>query len=124
MNASWSWVAIAFAIMGAACTTTPQTARAIDQLKCTPVSPVYPKDAIADRAAGRVLVKLTVGLSGEVESTAVERSSGDARLDRAAVEAVGRMRCRPADGSAPPLRFRVTTVQSIVFEPSQAAAKE
>ncbi|WP_418235931.1 energy transducer TonB [Cupriavidus malaysiensis] len=70
------------------------------------------------------MVRLKVGESGDVEYAAIEQSSSDARLDRAAVEAIARMRCRPADGSALPFRLPVTTVQPIDFELSQPAMTE
>ncbi|AOZ11090.1 hypothetical protein BKK80_34590 (plasmid) [Cupriavidus malaysiensis] len=112
------------AVTGTACATERQAPPVGDELECTLAKPVYPKEAIADRAAGRAMVRLKVGESGDVEYAAIEQSSSDARLDRAAVEAIARMRCRPADGSALPFRLPVTTVQPIDFELSQPAMTE
>jgi protein TonB len=56
----------------------------------------YPEDAAAEGVTGTVRVKVIVGARGQVIDTRVMRSSGDQRLDRAAVEGVRRWRYLPA----------------------------
>ncbi len=52
------------------------------------IKPAYPADARDEGVEGMVSLTLTVGPSGRVSSARVESSSGDRRLDRAALEAV------------------------------------
>jgi protein TonB len=59
--------------------------------------PIYPADALAARIEGRVLLRATIEKSGRVGEVSIERSSGHASLDRAALDAVRRWRFTPAE---------------------------
>lgn len=65
-------------------------------------SPSYPRAALRRGESGVVLLRLHVGADGRTRDVDVVRSSGFARLDRAAVSAVRRWRFEPAmqDGQA------------------------
>lgn len=52
------------------------------------IKPAYPADARDDGVEGVVSLTLTVSPSGRVSSTRIEKSSGDRRLDQAALDAV------------------------------------
>lgn len=62
----------------------------------TPISyarlapPKYPADAAMEKVAGTVMLRVLVGIEGAPERVKVETSSGDARLDQAAVTKVRR----------------------------------
>jgi periplasmic protein TonB len=56
----------------------------------------YPRSAAEEGVTGTVHLKIVVGPRGQVEAVLVVRSSGDARLDSAAVQSAMRWRYRPA----------------------------
>ena len=58
--------------------------------------PVYPADARRRRVEGSVVVRIAVSVSGRTDRAWIERSSGHADLDQAALSAAGKMRCVPA----------------------------
>lgn len=66
------------------------------------VNPQYPASAAAEGVEGTVSLIVTVGTDGNVEKVSVSKSSGDARLDSAAVAAVKKWKYKPAvqDGIA------------------------
>lgn len=76
-------------------------------------APAYPAAALAERRAGRVVLRVAVDRQGRVVSATVERSSGADDLDRAALEAVRSWKFEPierlAEGAtlelAVPVRF-------------------
>jgi len=55
------------------------------------------------RETGTVMLKVQVSPSGQAESVAVNRSSGYARLDQAAINAVKRWRFIPAKQDNQPI---------------------
>ncbi|MCX6375940.1 MAG: energy transducer TonB [Armatimonadetes bacterium] len=57
--------------------------------------PAYPSDARDDGVEGAVVLTVSIDAKGQVTSAKVARSSGDRRLDRSAVEAVGRWTYSP-----------------------------
>ncbi|NYZ63323.1 energy transducer TonB [Luteimonas deserti] len=65
-------------------------------------APDYPRAALRRGESGEVLLRVHVGVDGRTRGVDVVRSSGSARLDRAAVAAVRRWRFEPAmrNGSA------------------------
>jgi len=67
--------------------------------------PVYPAAALAGRIEGRVLLHLTVGLSGDVTLVRLVRSSGSALLDQAAITAVRKWRFEPATQRGEPVAW-------------------
>jgi protein TonB len=62
-------------------------------------APRYPDSARREGAEGVVLVKALVQADGAIGAVEVERSSGHAALDRAAIQAVREWRFRPAERS-------------------------
>lgn len=68
------------------------------------LQPVYPPASARAREQGRVLLRVLVGVDGTPKEVGIERSSGHARLDAAARDAVRRSRFRPVmrDGKAAP----------------------
>jgi protein TonB len=79
------------------------------------IRPRYPRSSVRRGLEGLAVVAARVGADGVVRSVRLLRSSGHARLDRAALSAVGAARFRPAlrDGEAiasvvhVPIRFRL-----------------
>jgi protein TonB len=63
----------------------------------------YPASAYEAGVEGTVRVSYTITEKGEVESPRVARSSGDDRLDRAAVEYVTRLKFQPATRDGQPV---------------------
>ena len=57
--------------------------------------PEYPAELLAARVEGVVLLRVRVAVSGQVESAAVQRSSGRVAFDNAALAAVRRWRFEP-----------------------------
>lgn len=70
--------------------------------------PLYPERSRLAGEQGVVLVRAEVSSSGEVSRVSLARSSGHPSLDRAAVEAVGRWRFRPASAAGMALASEVT----------------
>ena len=77
--------------------------------------PAYPPLAAREGIAGHVDLNVHVGSDGRVAAAWVKRSSGSPRLDRAAVAAVMRWRCRAPtkDGQA----ADIVAAQRITFTP-------
>jgi protein TonB len=61
----------------------------------SPVQPRYPPGSVRAREEGTVLLRVLVDETGVPQRIEIERSSGHARLDSAAREAVSRARFRP-----------------------------
>ncbi|QPI75633.1 energy transducer TonB [Sphingobium fuliginis] len=68
--------------------------------------PRYPLESRRKREQGTVLLMLTLALDGSVETVAISRSSGFARLDDAALDAVRRWRWNPVIQGGEPVRVR------------------
>ena len=65
----------------------------------TPVNklpPTYPSALLSKGIGGRVLVSCTVDADGRVAATSIKQSSGHSDLDKAAINAVGRWKFKPA----------------------------
>ena len=77
------------------------------------VNPVYPMVAQVEGVQGAVKLLVTVTKEGKVGAVKVARSSGDARLDASAVNAVKQWRYEPAvqDGIA----REVNTYATVTF---------
>ncbi len=68
--------------------------------------PRYPVESRRKREQGTVVLALTLGVDGTVESIAIDRSSGHARLDTAARDAVRGWRWQPTIRGGQPVRVR------------------
>ena len=68
--------------------------------------PRYPIESRRKREQGTVVLALTLGVDGTVESIAIDRSSGYARLDTAARDAVRGWRWQPTIRGGQPVRVR------------------
>ncbi|MET0249474.1 MAG: energy transducer TonB [Sphingobium sp.] len=68
--------------------------------------PRYPIESRRQHEQGTVVLSLTVGVDGRVESIAVAHSSGSARLDNAARDAVRHWRWQPLVREGHPMRVR------------------
>jgi len=68
--------------------------------------PRYPIESRRKREQGTVVLSLTLGIDGAVESVAVAQSSGFKRLDDAARDAVRGWRWRPTVRDGQPVRVR------------------
>lgn len=68
--------------------------------------PRYPLESRRKREQGTVVLALTLGLDGAVETLNVSRSSGYSRLDDAAKDAVRRWRWRPMIQQGQPVKVR------------------
>ena len=81
-------------------------------------SPDYPAEALAAGKEGRVVLRVKVGADGRVQAASVQRSSGHAEFDQAALAAVRRWQFRPATRMgvaiakeiAVPVRFEIRDV--------------
>lgn len=67
-------------------------------------APAYPPAARRAGHEGSVLLQVTLGPSGRIAGVSIEQSSGAATLDRAAVAAVRRWRCRAPQTGGPAQR--------------------
>lgn len=68
--------------------------------------PRYPIESRRKREQGTVVLTLTLGVDGAVDSIAVSQSSGFARLDEAARDAVRKWRWSPVIRDGQPMRVR------------------
>ncbi len=66
------------------------------------VKPIYPSDALRAGVEGTTLIRLEVGVRGNVASARIARSSGHASLDRAAIKAARKWRFSPATRNGSP----------------------
>lgn len=77
------------------------------------VNPAYPPSAQAEGVEGTVKLRVAVGTTGNVEQVIVAASSGDSRLDSAAVASVRQWKYRPAVQNGEPRR--VETYATVSF---------
>ncbi len=68
--------------------------------------PRYPIESRRKREQGTVVLALTLGLDGAVESLTIARSSGFSRLDDAARDAVRKWRWRPMIQQGQPVKVK------------------
>ena len=85
----------------------------VSQVDCSIAQPDYPEAARRRGEAGTAVVRFVVGATGQVESIQLRHSSGYARLDEAALDALRSSTCRPhrENGMPVPVMFE----QSFVF---------
>ncbi len=67
-------------------------------------APVYPLQSRRFGETGIVVLRVELSETGQVATAAVDRSSGHARLDEAALAAVRKWRCTPASRDGQPVR--------------------
>ena len=79
-------------------------APAVRPVTCTIPEPTYPPLSKRRGESGKVVIRLIVAPSGAIESAAVRQSSGFARLDAAARDAVLAGTCRPYLQDGRPVR--------------------
>ncbi|WP_179401302.1 energy transducer TonB [Burkholderia guangdongensis] len=82
------------------------TPRRVAHLDCALVKPDYPPQSLRRGEAGTVVVELETDSGGRVSAARVVTSSGYARLDDAAREAVLASRCRPYAENGTPVPAR------------------
>lgn len=84
--------------------------------------PAYPADALKEGVAGTVVLVVDIDALGHVTGLAVERSSGDARLDSAALSAAARWSFQPAREHGKPAASKVRVpVEFAKDKPADAA---
>lgn len=94
----------------------PQTMSApkpVSHVDCHIAPPDYPEAARRRGETGTAVVRFVVGVDGRVESAQLLRSSGHARLDDAALDALKGSTCRPSLDAGVPVR--VVFEQTFVF---------
>lgn len=85
----------------------------VSHVDCRIAQPDYPEAARRRGEAGTAVVRFVIDVDGRVESARILRSSGYARLDDAALDAVKSSACHPwLDGGVP---VRVVFEQPFVF---------
>ncbi|WP_241991469.1 energy transducer TonB [Paraburkholderia sp. RAU2J] len=91
----------------------PATPRNVAHIDCAIPKPDYPDISMRRGENGTAIVRFVVGLSGRIETTQLQRSSGYPRLDEAALAAVHASVCQPyrENGAA----VRAAYSQSFVF---------
>lgn len=73
----------------------------LDEMRTPPqvlkrVMPEYPQDANAEGIEGEVVVRVTISKDGEPIHPQIVSSSGDSRLDQAALDSVSAWKFKPA----------------------------
>ncbi|WP_246290949.1 energy transducer TonB [Paraburkholderia fynbosensis] len=89
------------------------TPRNVAHIDCAIPKPDYPDSSMRRGENGTAIVRFVVGLSGRIETTQLQKSSGYPRLDEAALAAVHASVCQPyrENGAA----VRAAYSQSFVF---------
>lgn len=92
----------------------------IDAVSRTANPPQYPKDALQKNIGGTVVLVVDIAANGSVTGLKVERTSGNAQLDAATLEAAQKWRFKPAmkNGKAIAGKVRVP----VEFRPDGASA--
>ncbi len=107
--------------VAAAATATPP-AGTVDAASRIANPPEFPADALKDGVTGTVVLVVDIDAQGHVTGLAVERSSGDARLDSAALSAAARWRFHPAREHGKPAASKVRVpVEFAKDKPADAA---
>ena len=75
----------------------------------TCVRPSYPQSALAAGAEGQPMVRVDINPDGSVRSVTLTRSSGNAEIDQAAIQAARNSRFQPvAGGASVPIEYDLT----------------
>jgi protein TonB len=65
--------------------------------------PAYPTDALRAEATGVVTMRFLIGIDGTVRDAKLAKSSGNASLDQAAINALSKCRFKPAEVDGKPV---------------------
>jgi periplasmic protein TonB len=87
--------------------------RNVSHIDCTIPKPDYPDISKRRSESGTAIVRFVVGLAGGIETVQLQKSSGYARLDEAALAAVHASACRPYSENGAAVRAAYS--QSFVF---------
>jgi protein TonB len=87
--------------------------RNVSHIDCTIPKPDYPDISKRRSESGTAIVRFVVGLGGGIETVQLQKSSGYARLDEAALTAVHASVCRPYSENGAVVRAAYS--QSFVF---------
>lgn len=90
-----------------------QAPKQVSHVDCSIAQPDYPDAARRRGESGTAVVRFVVGVDGHIESTQVVKSSGYARLDSAALDALRSATCHPTLDAGVPVR--VVFEQPFVF---------
>lgn len=85
----------------------------VSHIDCTIPKPDYPDISKRRSESGTAIVRFVVGLAGGIETVQLQKSSGYARLDEAALAAVHASVCRPFSENGAAVRAAYS--QSFVF---------
>jgi periplasmic protein TonB len=88
-------------------------AEPVDHADCRIAKPTYPEVSKRRGETGTATVRFVVGIRGAVDDIALVKSSGFARLDEAAIEALHQSTCRPQLEHGSPVR--ASYVQAFMF---------
>lgn len=80
----------------------------VAHLSCNIAQPDYPAMSRRRGETGTALVKLTVGLTGKIDTVTLQKSSGSSRLDDAALDAVRSSTCTPYKENGEAIRATAT----------------
>ena len=85
--------------------------------------PAYPADALQEGKEGTVVLVVDINAQGAVTGAKVARSSGDVRLDQAALSAVPKWKFNPAMENGKPVAGQVRVpVEFAMHEPPAASS--
>jgi protein TonB len=85
----------------------------VEHVECRIVKPAYPELSKRRGETGTATLRLVVGTTGAIDTVTLVKSSGFARLDDAAVQALRESRCQPYVENGTPIRASV--VQAFTF---------
>jgi protein TonB len=88
-------------------------AAALDHADCRIAKPAYPELSKRRGETGTATVRFVVGTGGAIDEIVIAKSSGFARLDEAAIEALRQSTCRPQVENGAPVR--ASYVQAFMF---------
>ena len=108
---------IAPAVQVASRSTGPETLAGQLELQCPERHPPrYPPTSRREREQGEVRMKVEIDELGRIESVAIVESSGSARLDDAARDAIRSWRCQPAEREGRPVKAVALQTMAFVLE--------
>lgn len=85
----------------------------VEHVDCRIVKPAYPELSKRRGETGTATLRLVIGTTGAIDTVTLVKSSGFARLDDAAVQALRESRCQPYVENGTPIRASV--VQAFTF---------
>ena len=85
----------------------------VDHADCRIVKPAYPELSKRRDETGTATVRFVIGTTGAIDTVTLVKSSGFARLDDAAVQALRESTCQPYVENGAPIR--ASYVQAFTF---------